>query len=94
MKVVFSTKGNILSTVNIPDNQVPTAEKCAKNNGLKEEDIDINFIKDEELNEITEEENIDTIKKLEGKLKAGKKLQTKEERLSDVRAKLETIDSK
>jgi hypothetical protein len=88
MKVVFSTKGNILSTVNIPDNQVPTAEKCAKNNGLKEEDIDINFIKDEELNEITEEENIDTIKKLEGKLKG--KLQTREERVNAVK----TIDSK
>jgi hypothetical protein len=90
MKVVFSTKGKILSTVKIPDNQVPTAEKCAKNNGLKIEDIDINFIKDEELNEITEEENIDTIKKLEGKLKAGKKLQTKEERVNAIK----TIDSK
>jgi hypothetical protein len=88
MKVVFSTKGNILSTVNIPDNQVPTAEKCAKNNGLKIEDIDINFIKDEELNEIGEEENIDTIKKLKSKLKG--KLQTREERVNAVK----TIDSK
>jgi hypothetical protein len=92
MKVVFSKKdGSILSTVKIPDNQVPTAEKCAKNNGLKIEDIDINFIKDEELNEIGEEENIDTIKKLKSKLKG--KLQTREERLADVRARLESIDS-
>jgi len=81
MKVVFSSKGKILSTVKIPENQVPNAQKCAANNGLKEEDIDINFVKDEDLEEFGEE-NIDTIKKLEGKLKAGKKLQTREERIN------------
>lgn len=89
MKVIFSKKdGSILSIVKINDNQIVSKQKCAKNNGLKEEDIVANYLNEEDLDIDINDDKVKVNKLKDLKFKKNKKLiletEQKDKVLKDV----------
>ena len=78
--IIFSKDGIILSRIRgFNGTELPSKDQCANNNNLSEEEIDVYFVKDDDV-EIKETDTINTISGLNKKIKQGKSLETYAER--------------